>query len=30
VRGELERNGFRVVEQPSFLPYQYFIIATPR
>lgn len=29
VEGELRAAGFRVIEEPAFLPYQYFIVATP-
>ena len=30
VKAEMERAGYRLAEQPGFLPYQYFLVFAPR
>jgi SAM-dependent methyltransferase len=30
VKAEMERAGYRLQEEPGFLPYQYFLVFTPR
>lgn len=30
VKAEMERAGYRLAEQPDFLPYQYFLVFAPR
>jgi SAM-dependent methyltransferase len=30
VKAEMERAGYRLAEQPEFLPYQYFLVFAPR
>ena len=30
VKAEMERAGYRLLEEPGFLPYQYFLVFTPR
>ncbi len=30
VKAEMERAGYRLQEEPAFLPYQYFLVFTPR